>query len=140
MKKLIILIAVVVVGLYIFGSGGAGPEELAVKSVTVLLSTLNGSNQTGQAVLTEVDGQVQVAINLEGAPPGIPQPAHIHIGSCDKIGDPVYSLSAVENGASKTTLTASLGALKLGGPLAIDVRKSVAEIDTEIACGEIVVK
>ncbi len=120
--------------------GGGSPEGVASKSVRVPLSTLNGSDQKGEAVLTEVDGQVQVAINLEGAPAGIPQPAHIHIGSCDTIGDPVYSLSAVEDGTSKTTLTASLGALKLGGPLAIDVRKSVADIGTDVACGNIVVE
>lgn len=138
MKKLIILLVIIVLGLAFLGGGS--PEGVASKSVTVPLSTLNGSNQAGEAVLTEVDGQVQVAINLEGAPAGIPQPAHIHIGSCDTIGDPVYSLSAVEDGTSKTTLTASLGALKLGGPLAIDVRKSVADIGTDVACGEIVVE
>ena len=141
MKKFIILVIVVALIFLAYRWWGSGADDVAkVVPVTVTLAAQNNSGESGQAILTEVDGQVAVTMNLTGAPPGISQPSHIHYGTCATLGEPVYALSPVTDGGSETTLTAAFQALKTGLPLAINVHKSIAESSVYVACGDIVLK
>ena len=141
MKKIIFLIFVVVLIFLIFrGWSGSADNVVKVEPVTVTLSAQNQSGESGQAILTEVDGQVKVVVNLTGEPAGVSQPAHIHHGTCAALGEPVYALSPVTDGASETTLTAAFQAIKSGLPLAINVHKSAAESSVYVVCGDILLK
>ena len=114
----------------------AGEEAAASEAVTVELKALNNSGESGKATLTVMDGKTKVVIDLTGAPEGVAQPAHIHQGTCEKLGAPAYPLEAVKNGKSGTTVDAKLGDLTAGG-FAINVHKSEKEISTYVACGDI---
>ncbi len=141
MKKFIILLIVVVLIFLVYRGWSSGVNDtVKVEPVTVTLATQNKSGESGQAILTEVDGQVKVVVNLTGTPAGVSQPAHIHHGTCAALGEPVYALSPVTDGASETTLTAAFQAIKSGLPLAINVHKSAAESSVYVVCGDILLK
>ncbi|MGB7290802.1 MAG: CHRD domain-containing protein [Thermodesulfobacteriota bacterium] len=114
----------------------AGEEAAASEAVTVEFKALNNSGESGKATLTPVDGKTKVVIDLTGVPEGVPQPAHIHHGTCEKLGGPAYPLEAVQNGKSETTVDAKLSDLTTGD-FAINVHKSEEEISTYVACGDI---
>jgi hypothetical protein len=82
-------------------------------------------------------------------------PAHIHNGTCEKLGDVVYLLNDLTGdilsgtpaapisaasgsvvGSSQTDVDASLDDL-VAGEYAINVHKSAQEIDVYIACGDV---
>jgi hypothetical protein len=115
------------------GCGGGDDGE----ETTVALAEQNGSGQSGEVVLTAVDGSTtRVEISI-GNPPGDPQPAHIHKGSCaDLDPQPEYPLENVTGGGSTTEVQAALDELD-GGGFAINVHKSESELETYVACGDI---
>ena len=84
------------------------PEIEVMGTPTTLQITLaeqNKSGQNGQAVITEIGtSTLKVIVNLTGKPSGVPQPAHIHIGSCPNPGAVKYPLTNVGNGASQTEI------------------------------------
>lgn len=114
----------------------AGEEAVTSKTVTVELEAVNNSGVSGKATLTPVDNNTKVIINLTGAPEGIAQPAHIHQGTCENLGEPKYLLEVVKNGESETTVDVKLSDITTGD-FAINVHKSEKEISTYVACGEI---
>lgn len=139
MKKLIwlIIIAALAFMLYRVWRGESAPPS-AEPPLVVSLLAINNSGASGQATLSEVDGQVQVKIELAGtSQETLPQPVHLHKGVCDAIGEPIYTLSSVLNGASETTLPVSLAAIADNLPLVLNVHKSAAEINVYVACGEV---
>ncbi|HEY9179705.1 MAG TPA: hypothetical protein VIO32_03235 [Candidatus Baltobacteraceae bacterium] len=102
--------------------------------VTVSLGALNGSGENGAATLRADGGKTIVTIKLSGGS-DIEQPAHFHIGSCDRYQPrPLYPLNDVVNGKSTTTLQIPIAKLT-GGDLIINVHKSYADIATQAACG-----
>jgi hypothetical protein len=105
--------------------------------VTVDLAEVAGSDttQTGTAVLTEIDGQVEVVLTVSPALE-TSQPAHIHAGDCPGVGDVVYPLENVVDGASTTVLDITMADLE-GENLAINVHKSADEVSVYTACGEL---
>ncbi len=105
-------------------------------SVTVELKAVGDSGVSGQASLMPMGDKTMVSITLTGAPEGVAQPAHVHQGTCEKLGAPKYPLSAVENGKSETTIDAKISDLTTGD-LAINVHKSEKEMSAYAACGEI---
>ncbi len=107
------------------------------ETLTVTLSAVGTSGESGTATITEVAGKAKVVLALKGAAKDVSQPAHIHMGSCAKPGDVKYSLTSALNGASETTLAVSLAELKAGVPLMINVHKSVADVAIYSACGDI---
>lgn len=109
----------------------------AVKSdeMTVPLAMENKSGESGTATLKEVNGQVNVTIELSGYPANVAQPAHIHAGSCPGVGAVKYPLTSVVNGKSTTLLQVTLAELKTQLPLAINVHKSAKEVTNYTACG-----
>lgn len=138
MKKLIwlIIIAALVFMVYRARRGEPTPPP-GLTTVAVRLAAENSSGESGQATLTEADGQVKVTIEMSGVPQDLSQPAHLHKGTCAALGEPIYTLSSVLNGASETTLPLSLAAITGELPLALNVHKSAAEMDVYVACGEV---
>lgn len=119
--------------------GGCGGDEEtgAGDEVTVELQEQNGSGQTATATLfAESDRTTRILIELENATTDA-QPAHIHPGSCANLDPtPKHPLENVVAGVSETTVQAPLSELT-GGGLAINIHKSVAEVQTYVACGDI---
>jgi hypothetical protein len=110
-------------------------EEKAEKSLTVKLAEQNNSKQTGTATVEEENGKIVVTLTLTGGAFTQPQPAHFHVGTCEKPGKVVYPLTEVKNGSSKTTLDVNLGKLNDQTPLVLNVHKSDAELSVYTACG-----
>jgi len=105
--------------------------------VMVTLSEQNDSGQPGTATLMEVDGKVKVTVKTTGAPAGVAQPAHIHVGACPEVGAVKYPLTSLIDGMSETTLDVTLAELKSELPLGINVHKSGAEVKVYISCGDL---
>lgn len=148
MKNIVIIIIIVVIiagGAWWYlnqDSLGSNPAN----QMTVVLETQNGSGQSGIATLTEVNEEVnginkpvvKLAIKIKSSGKDVSQPTHIHIGSCANLGQPVYPLNPVVNGSSITTIDTTLEQIKASSqPLAINVHKSEAEVNTYVACGNI---
>jgi hypothetical protein len=134
----------VIAGLLVFAAAGCGSSGSKSSSgsdkVTVTLSEQNASGESGSATLTKDGAGTKVVINLEGmsaSAGSVPQPAHIHHGSCVKLDPtPAYALADVKSGKSASTVDATLADLTSGG-FAINVHMSSAQIQTYVACGDI---
>ena len=70
-------------------------------------------------------------------PATTPQPAHIHTGTCAKLGGVVYPLSNVVDGASTSTVKGVTIDKLLTATHAINVHESAANLDKYVACGNI---
>lgn len=116
------------------------PETKQVSPVAVSLNEVDKSGQSGSAVLKEINGKATVVITLNGQPKDVEEPAHIHIGSCQTLGDPKYTLNSVKNGSSETILEVPLSEVLAGLPLALNVHKSEKEMAKYVACGDIVLE
>lgn len=101
------------------------------------ISEQNDSGMSGVAMLEAEDGKTKVKIRLVGAPAGVAQPSHIHIGSCPNVGAVKYPLTALMNGRSETLLDVSIDALRAELPLGLNVHKSAAEAGVYVACGNL---
>jgi hypothetical protein len=116
----------------------AVPAGAATSSLNVPISALNGSGETGIAVLTQTADGVQVVVTLKGAPADA-QPTHIHAGTCGKINAaPEWPLTSLANGSSTTVVKGVTIDQMLKTPYAINVHKSTADLGTYVACGNIV--
>ena len=106
--------------------------------VTVQLAAQNNSGQTGTATLTSEGDKTKVVILLTRAPSGVAQPAHIHLGTCDKLDQaPKWKLEAVKEGISTTLVPASLDTI-LKEKVAINIHKSAEETQVYVSCGNII--
>jgi hypothetical protein len=113
-----------------------------VKSVMITLNELNDSGVTGSATLTAQGDQTVVELKLTGLTGD--HPDHIHNGTCaDPVPEPTYPLNDVvlnpsdPEGRSTTTVDVELNSL-LEDDYLILVHKSHEEINTYVACGDIV--
>lgn len=117
------------------------PEAQKTNSQSVVITSdlleQNGSGEYGTASLRQEDGKVKVTLDITGAPEGVTQPAHIHMGSCPEVGAVKYPLTFPVNGKSETTLDTTLDELKAQLPLAINVHKSAQEPKVYVACGDL---
>lgn len=104
---------------------------------TLTLFEQNNSSESGTATFKEVDGKVQVTLNMTGAPAGIAQPAHIHVGVCPEVGAVKYPLTNAIDGVSVTTLDTTFEQIKSEQPLGLNVHKSVPETKVYVACGDL---
>lgn len=108
----------------------------AERSVTVALKAQNDSGEVGTATLLQRGNTLTVTVSIKDGPT-TPQPAHIHTGSCAKVGGVSYPLANVISGKSTTTLKdVSLASLQTGG-FAINIHKSAADLGTYVSCGVI---
>ena len=106
-------------------------------SVTVELGPGRGADQTpGTAVLTGFGDRTTVLITIPVGPAAVPQPAHIHRGTCAHLAAVAYSLQDIGGGKSAMGLDVRLSDLRMGN-YAIAVQKSHDEPDVYVACGDI---
>lgn len=125
MKKFIILAVVIIILISLGYFRQPGP-----KLITIALIAQNQSSEHGQAVLTEVDGQIKVELKMVNAT-SEPEPVSINRGRCVARGEAVYSLNPMTSGSSVTTITASFVALEANLPLAISVHNSCGDLVLE---------
>ncbi len=110
-------------------------------TATAVLNSQNNSGQAGTATLVNnASGNAEVRLNLGGTESTVPQPAHIHVGTCDSIGEILYPLNDVVNGSSITTLNVPVPEIVKNFPLALNVHKSSAELGVYTACGNLTSK
>jgi Cu/Zn superoxide dismutase len=100
------------------------------------LDAQNGSGEHGTVALKPRGSKTVIEIHLVGAPAS-PQPAHIHLGTCDKLDPtPKYPLTSLVNGISETTVDQPIAALTAGG-MAVNVHKSADDLKDYVACGNL---
>jgi hypothetical protein len=105
----------------------------ADNSVKIKLSAMNGSSESGTATLTPKGDKTIVVIDVANGSKDA-QPAHFHLGTCDKYNPHhEYNLTGVIDGKSTTTLDASIDKLT-GGDMVINVHKSVVDVATIASC------
>lgn len=85
--------------------------SMASMPTTLMLQPTGGSNVSGQASITEVAGQTNVNVQLNGLSAGA-HAGHIHTGTCETPGPVVQPLPVITAGAdgagmADTTLTAA---------------------------------
>ncbi|HEV2146677.1 MAG TPA: CHRD domain-containing protein [Longimicrobiaceae bacterium] len=86
------------------GAAPADPGMAMGGENTVQLNPVGNSGVSGQAMLSDMNGQTQVRVTLTGAK-GTHQ-GHIHQGTCDSPGPPVAPLEPVDaTGGSSSTAT-----------------------------------
>jgi hypothetical protein len=102
-------------------------------AVRIPLTAMNGSGESGVAILTPRGGKTLVQLQVHGGH-GDPQPAHFHTGTCDKYAPrPLYMLAAVVKGESTTTVDVPIEKL-MAGDLVVNVHKSFDDIATIASC------
>jgi len=122
------------------GCGGTATSEAVTGEELVLtLSERSGSGESGKATFTPLGEHTKVVLELGDRSAGQrAQPAHIHRGSCTSLDHrAAYSLAAVEDGTSTSTLSVPLSKLR-SGAFAIDAHESAGQIDRHVACGNLV--
>jgi hypothetical protein len=133
-----VAVALALLGLAACG-GGDDEDEAAVAGETALsleLTEQNSSGQSGTATLTPAgDERTKIVMELSN-PPAAPQPAHVHPGPCDDLGDPVAALTNVVRGRSETTVPLSFDELRRGD-LVVHAHKSEREYSISVACAPI---
>jgi hypothetical protein len=112
--------------------GGTDKDHLTVK-----LYSQNKSGETATAVLHQVGPDLVVSVTTAGGP-DLPQPIHIHQGTCANLNPkPMYPLTTLQGGTSTTTLK-GLSLMDLeNGDFAINIHHSTSDIPTYYACGDI---
>jgi hypothetical protein len=116
-------------------AGGCG-EDSGSGALTVHLDEQNSSGQSGTAMFTSLDGgRTRIVLELTN-PPDVSQPAHVHDGTCDDLGEPVVSLTDVMEGRSETEVEMPLERLSRGD-LLVHAHKSAAAYDVSVACAPI---
>jgi hypothetical protein len=105
----------------------------ADNSVKIKLAAMNGSTEDGTATLIPKGDKTVVVIDVANGTKD-PQPAHFHLGTCEKYNPHhEYNLSGVVDGKSTTTLDASVDKLT-HGDMVINVHKSAVDIATVSSC------
>ena len=129
------LVLIFAATLVLAGCGGDGDEFGG--DVAVPLVTQNDSGQDGEATLSEVNSDTTRVVLEVSNPPGDPQPAHIHRGSCENLDpEPAYGLENVVDGKSTTEVNVAIEDLVDKG-FAINVHKSAEEVEVYVSCGDI---
>ncbi|MDQ5822677.1 MAG: CHRD domain-containing protein [Chloroflexota bacterium] len=124
-------------------TGGSALAQTDYETTVHALNEQNNSGQSGTVTfsLAEDGTSVRVEINISGGSE-VPQPAHIHTGTCDNLDPkPFYPLNSVVNGRSVTVITeADIANLDydLYNQFSVNVHKSAAEAAVYVSCGEIV--
>ena len=118
-------------------SGDLSARYSETPSVVVNLRSQNDVRETGTASFYDGKGRVKVILNLEDIPTDGAQPAYIKEGTCDHIGVNKYTLIFPKGGTSETILQVSIDDILNSLPLAVNVYKSIPELNVAAACGEI---
>lgn len=102
------------------------PEAVFIK--------LEEGPQPGTVIAFAQAGGTEVDVFLKPGPPGVSQPAFIREGKCSDLGAIRYSLNSIVDGTSKTFFGTRLIEFKKEKG-ALNVHKSVQELDTSVSCG-----
>ena len=108
------------------------------QDVSVNLGPLSSSGESGTATLSDVGGnKTKVVIAVTGQPANVPQPVHVHKGTCAQIDPaPAYGLTTLTDGKSETVIDQPLSSLQRER-FAINGHKSAQEANTYVFCGDI---
>jgi hypothetical protein len=117
------------------GGGRNGDDVAGASPLTLDLAAQSGSGQSGTAQLSTDGEKTRIIVELAN-PPDVPQPSHVHRGTCDEIGDVIAPLENVVDGRAESGIDMSLQELRRGG-LIVHAHKSEAEYETSVACAEI---
>ncbi|HTZ53659.1 MAG TPA: hypothetical protein VMB20_01240 [Candidatus Acidoferrum sp.] len=108
------------------------------KSLTISMRAQNDSGENGTATLSDTSGGLKVVVVLTGAPKDVPQPTHIHVGTCAHINvAPRYPLSNTVNGQSTSLVKGVRLSALTGATYALNVHKSTNDLGTYVSCGNI---
>jgi hypothetical protein len=111
----------------------ASAARAADGPVRIPLDAMNGTGESGVAILTPQGAKTVVELQMKGGS-GDPQPAHFHTGNCEKYAPrPLYPLRSVVKRTSTTTLDIPIEKL-IAGDLVINVHKSFDDIATIASC------
>lgn len=100
------------------------------------MTAQNNSKEDGTVTLTPILDKTRVEIKVANEEDGAIEPAHIHVGSCARLGGVKYPLKNVVRGKS-TTIVAITPDQVVGRNFAVNVHKSKAEIGTYVSCGNL---
>ena len=117
-------------------NGATMEENLEQAVLQVVYNPAEGFNAADSVSLNEDEDATRVVIRYNDGSQ-VPQPAHIHEGSCENLGGVKYALSDVVGGVSETLVPVLLSELQAGLPLAVNVHKSAEEVDVYLACGDL---
>jgi len=137
------LTALIVAGLAIpaFATPNAmhGAHNAMSNSVlNINMGQQNKSKQNGTATVKDVNGGVWVKVSVFNEPKGGSEPAHIHMGTCDKLNPaPWKPLSNVVNGTSTTTVKGVTVAQLKKAHYAINVHESASNLKHYVSCGDL---
>jgi hypothetical protein len=121
-------------------SASAGPNGDAIQ-----MSGQNGSDESGTADVTQVNGGIKIFVHIEQGAPAVVQPVQITRGHCDNAGDAaVFQLTGLIEGESTTVLpnvtVDQISGRVYGQPsqgvFAVVVRKALKD-PTIVSCGDI---
>jgi hypothetical protein len=106
--------------------------------VSVKLSAVGGSGQSGRAILRQLGPQVVVSATIANESPYVIEPSHIHKGSCGSNGPILRGLGMVARGVLGTTLISGFTIAQLHAMHAsIVIHKSEKEMGVIVSCGNI---
>lgn len=105
--------------------------EVIINDISIELTMMNDSEQSGMATIKRDNEKSLVSITLNGSPEDSSQPANIHVDTCQNLGDIIHQLNAVENGKSETVLDVNFDDILKLIPIAI----SINEAEESVACG-----
>jgi hypothetical protein len=129
-------LALILAALAFLTGCGSGDGESGSGEVVIDLKEQNGSGESGTATLTTDGEKTKVVIALDN-PSAVPQPAHIHEGSCAELDpNPAYGLENVVSGMSTTMVDRPLEELR-DDDYAINVHESAEKLDAYVACGDV---
>ncbi len=112
-------------------------EGSAAGSRVYELHAQNGSHEYGTVSLKPSGTTTNVEVHLVNAPPGVMQPAHVHLGTCAKLDPaPKYPLTAVLDGTSDGAVPVPLADL-LATPMAVNIHRSGDDAKTYVACADL---
>lgn len=141
LKALVVAVLVfVVIGVVAFMSMKKSPETEPISKdlrLEVPLQEQNNSGQNGIVTLVPVDDALSVTVEIASVSDEL-QPAHIHKGTCENIGEVVKAIPFPRSGFAEGDVNVTLKELKSMGPVAINVHKSESEPNVYVACGDIV--
>ena len=108
----------------------------AVQSLTIVMSALNGSRETGTATLTQLPDAVQIVVKVSNGTTTA-QPAHVHLGPCGNDTALAYGLTSAVDGTSTTVVKGVTIDQLLAKPYSINLHKSAADLATYVSCGNV---
>ena len=134
----LVALLLVAVSIVVGGDRTASAQEVVTVSMAATTGPDGGGDQTGSVTLTAMDTQTVVVVSIDPSPDGatVEQPGHVHAGTCATLGGVEYPLTNIVNGASTTTIDATLASLQTGA-FSINIHKSGAEIGVYASCGDI---